>query len=383
MVAGAEIPRRRRSFSDWIMRLIARPDMQNLVTRLPFGLRMARRDGAEIFDILQGFVASQVLCALVELGLLRRLLDHPASAQDLALSHGIPVDRMERLLRAGVALGLLRSRRDGRFAPARKGAAILGVPGLEAMIRHNRVFYGDMADPVAFFRGEGETNLQHFWPYVFGAAQEIDRDVAERYSDLMAQSQILVAQDTLRAVSLRGITRLLDVGGGSGMFLSHVLRAYPRLDGALLDLPGVIPAARTYLGEAGVLDRVRLVPGNFREDAFPDDVDAISLIRVLYDHDDASVTHLIAKIFAALPAGGRLIISEPMAGDARPDRAGDVYFALYTLAMGTGKARSATEIAGICRAAGFNGIKICKSPRSYITSVLTCTKPADRSCRQL
>ena len=325
MTAGTGIPRRHPSRSNWFTRLVARPDFQRIASRLPFGQTIAKRDGAEIFDILQGFVASQVLTALVELGILERLLNEPDSADNLALSHGIPVDRMHRLLRAGVALGLLSIQRDGRFALARKGAAILGVPGLGAMIRHNRAFYDDLSDPVAFLKGEGETNLQRFWPYVFGQAGKVEPDVAERYSDLMAQSQVLVAQDTLRMVSLKGVSRLLDVGGGSGMFLSHVLRKHPHMAGALLDLPEVLPAARAFLAKENLIDRVRLCPGSFRDDPFPEAVDAISLIRVLYDHDDASVARLIAKAFDSLPAGGRLNNSEPMAPGTHAYPTGDEY----------------------------------------------------------
>jgi demethylspheroidene O-methyltransferase len=336
---------------------------------------MAKQDGAEIFQILQGFVASQVLLALVELRILHRLLDTPLTAANLALPHGIPADRMDRLLRAGVALNLLKRRRSGHYALARKGAAIIGVPGLEAMIQHNRAFYDDLSDPVAFLRSEEETNLQRFWPYVFGQSEGMPRDVAARYSDLMAQSQVLVAKDTLQMVSFKGINRLLDVGGGSGMFLSHVLKKYPSLSGSVLDLPEVLPSAESHLTKEALRERVTLCPGSFRDSALPAGHDAISLIRVLYDHDDASVAALISKVYDALPSGGRLIISEPMSGGSRPDPAGDVYFALYTMAMGTGKARSAKEIAEICKRSGFERIRIPPAPRPFITSALICTKP--------
>jgi demethylspheroidene O-methyltransferase len=99
---------------------------------------------------------------------------------------------------------------------------------------------------------------------------------------------------------------------------------------------------------------VTIHPGSFRDDPLPAGADAISLVRVLYDHADATVGALLAKVRQALPAGGRLIISEPMSGGARPDPATDVYFAVYTLAMGTGRTRSAVEIAALCSAAGFD-----------------------------
>jgi demethylspheroidene O-methyltransferase len=377
MAVADDVPERRAvPRGGWLTRLIANPRFQHWASGFPLTRGIARRDGAEIFDIVQGFVQSQVLLALVELDLLHHLAEGSETPAVLARRAGLTEDRMAILLQAGAALGLLRRRRDGRFGLARKGAAILGVPGLEAMIRHHRAFYADMADPVALLRGQGETELARFWPYVFGAAAEMEPEVARRYSDLMAQSQGLVAQDVLRVIPFKETRHLLDIGGGSGAFLAAVAARYPDLRLTLLDLPEVIPSAHARLSEAGLSARLTLVPGSFRTDALPEGADAISLIRVLYDHDDATVTALLAKVHAALPVGGQLIVAEPMAGGARPERAGDVYFSFYTMAMGTGRARSAARIAEMCRAAGFADIRIPHSPRPFVTSTLSCVKNA-------
>ena len=374
---AAQDPPARSGFdlTRWLNRLIARPDIQSLAARLPFSRGIARRDGAEIFEIVQGFVRSQVLGALIELRVLPWLMERDAFPADLAQGAGIAPERMEILLQAGAAMGLMKRRGDGRFRLSRKGAALMGVPGLEAMIRHHHVFYQDMADPVALLRGDGDTGLARFWPYVFGAEGDIPPEDAARYSDLMAQSQELVAQDTLRMIPLRGVHRLMDVGGGSGVFVSHVARRYPQMALSVFDLPEVIPDARKRLGSGALDGRVICCAGSFREGPLPMGADAISLIRVLYDHDDDTVTDLLAKAYAALPPGGRLIVSEPMSGGAKPDPICDVYFAFYTMAMGTGRTRSAARIAELCQAAGFHQVRAATSPRSYVTSALSCSKP--------
>jgi len=357
-----------------IARLIARPGFQSWAARNILTRRIARREGAELFDLVQGFVKSQVLYALVELRVLHRLMSGPQTTGALAQGTGITPDRMLRLLQAGAALGLLKRRRGGDFAIARKGAALLGVPGLEQMIRHHDVLYRDMADPVALLRGEVETELAEFWPYVFGAQGAIDPDVTSTYSDLMAQSQGLVAQDTLRAVSLSGVRHLLDIGGGFGAFATAAARAEPGMKVTLFDLPHVVDAARPRLVEAGLSDRIITAAGSFRDDPLPMGADAVSLIRVLYDHEDATVSALLSKTFDALPDGGRLIVSEPMSGGAAPEPAGDVYFAFYTLAMRTGTVRSASRIAEMCKAAGFDQIASPRPARPYVTSTLTARK---------
>ncbi len=359
----------------WLNRLVSRPGFQRWAGDFFLTRGQARRDGAALFDIVQGFVKSQVLMALVELDIFRRLRAGPQSAAQLGRALDISENRMAVLLQAGAAMGLLKRKRNARYSLARQGAALMGVPGLEAMIRHHSAFYRDLADPVALLRGPEQTELSEFWPYVFGARGEIAPDVARTYSDLMAQSQTLVAHDTLRAVSLKGVTHLLDIGGGTGAFLEAVGRCCPGLQMTLFDLPQVVPEAQDRFAGAGMADRVRLVPGSFREDALPDGADAISLIRVLYDHADSTVQALLERVFAALPAGGRLIVSEPMGGGARPELSGDVYFAFYTMAMQTGRARSADEIGALCAAAGFAEIRSPQPDRPYVTRVLTAVKP--------
>lgn len=357
----------------WLNRLVAKPGFQSWASKFPLTRSRARADGAALFDVVQGFVQSQVLMALVELDLFRRMRAGPQSAEVLGRACDVPADRMQVLLQAGAALGLLKRRR-GRFALARKGAALMGVPGLEAMIRHHKAFYDDLRDPVALLRKPEETQLSQFWPYVFGG--DVDAGDAAIYSDLMAQSQRLVAEDTLRAVSLKGVAHLLDIGGGTGAFLEAAGQANRAMQMTLFDLPPVVPEAQARFDAAGMADRTAIVPGSFRTDAVPGGADAISLIRVLYDHSDDTVRALLAKVFDALPPGGRLIVSEPMGGGARPDRAGDVYFAFYTMAMQTGRARSAAEIGALLSEAGFADVRSPAPARAYVTRVLTAVRPA-------
>jgi len=355
-------------------RLLSSRKFQNWAARFLLTRRAVRRDGLDMFDLVAGFCHSQVLAALVELGVLEQLRGKPRLSEDLATACHVPPARMQVLLRAGVAIGLLRLRRRERFALTRKGAALLGVPGLSEMILHHRILYRDLADSAAFFRGETTPELASFWPYVFGAGAAGDPSVADRYSTLMAESQVLVAEDTLSSVSLAGVSTIMDVGGGTGAFLTAVGAKYPSMKLHLFDLPAVVTGARSRFDAAGLSGRATITEGSFRDGSLPKGADAISLVRVLYDHSDDTVKALLQAVYEALPEGGLLLISEPMTGGAAPDRAGDAYFALYTMAMGTGKTRSAEQVADLCVEAGFRDVAKKKSPRPFVTSCLTARR---------
>ncbi|MBD3763736.1 MAG: polyprenyl synthetase family protein [Rhodobacterales bacterium] len=142
--------------------------------------------------------------------------------------------------------------------------------------------------------------------------------------------------------------------------LAQMVLAYAR---RLTDLPAAALAAR-----------LTICPGSFRTDSLPPGADTISLIRVLYDHPDETVDRLLAAVHAALPPGGMVLVSEPMSGGDRPDPATDVYFAVYTLAMQTGRTRTAADIAARLTAAGFAGVAVPRAPRPFVTSAVTARK---------
>ena len=268
-----------------------------------------------MFDIVAGFVRSQVLLAAGS-----------ATLASLSFPCRVDSERLGVLWQAAAALKLLRFR-AGVWHLSPRGAALVAVPGLALMVRHHRVLYRDLSDPAAFFRGGASPEVARFWPCVFGAGGGVDRGLATQFSHLMAESQALGAGDRLRLVDL-----------------SAVGRAHPALRLTLFDLPEGMAGAPSALGR--LAPRVTICPGNFQTDPLPAGAEAVSLIRVLYDHADATVDRLLAAIAHSLPPGGRLVVSEPMSGGARPDPATDGYLAIYTLAMETGRTCMAADIAG-------------------------------------
>lgn len=357
------------------LKLVASRGFQKWAARFPLTRGITRREGEAMFDLVAGFAHTQCLSALVSFGTLDILLAKgPLSLRRLASVAGVPQDRMRVLLDAGVALGLLRFK-DDIYSLTRRGAALTGVPGLADMIRHHAVLYRDLADPEAFFRGETRPELARFWPYVFGAGAVDDPETAERYSHLMTETQALVADETLAAVSLRGFRCLMDVGGGTGAFLRAAMQANSQLDGVLFDLPDVVANVGDHIPQPGSAQRIRIVPGSFRDDPLPEGSDVISLVRVLYDHSDNTVSRLLGNVFNALPSGGMLLVSEPMTGGDAPTRAGNAYFAIYTMAMETGRTRSPEQVCQAMRMAGFTEVRTHRTYRPFVTSVVTGRKP--------
>jgi demethylspheroidene O-methyltransferase len=365
-------------FRHWRRRLIANPAFQRWAAGFPLTRRVAERRSGALFDLCSGFVYSQILFACVRLDLFSRLAGGPRACAALADELGLPVDSTRRLLRAAAALDLLERLSSDRFGLADLGAAMLGNPAIEAFVEHHTLLYADLADPVALLRGEASTRLSGFWPYAGrkpGDPPLADPDpeaarAYARYSELMSRSQALIAEDVLEAFPPQGRRRWLDIGGGEGAFVAALAAKAPELDLMMFDLPPVAARARAALEQRGISSRVSVHEGDFLADPLPRGADVLSLVRILHDHDDDSARVLLARAHDALAPGGILMIAEPMADAGGGERVGDAYFGFYLLAMGRGRARSATEISALLDAAGFGAIRALKSRRPLLVSVL-------------
>ena len=186
----------------------------------------------------------------------------------------------------------------------------------------------------------------------------------------MSASQSLVAEEIIDAYPLRGHRCLLDVGGGDGTFLAAVGARVPQLQLMLFDLPAVAARARARLDAAGLGPRATVYPGSFLRDELPRGADVVSLVRVVHDHDDATVRTQLAAVQRCLPRGGTLLIAEPMAGFRGAEAMADAYFGIYLWAMGQGRARTVAELTQLLAAAGFVGIRAVPTRLPLQTSLL-------------
>jgi demethylspheroidene O-methyltransferase len=353
-------------------RLLIDARFQRWAAAFPLTRFMARRRQRELFDLVSGFVYTQTLYAVVDLGLLQRLVHAPLSAKDLAGLTGLPYGSVLRLAEAAVPLRIFNRRQGGRFGLGDLGAALLGNPGVIAMIKHHALLYRDLADPIRLLREPDQpTELAAYWAYARNAqAAELPSKIVADYSDLMAVSQAFVAEEILSAYSFSKHRHVLDIGGGQGAFVIRAAKDAPETRFTVFDLPAVTARAASAIAGAGLSHRIDVHGGDLFAGNLPPGADLACLIRVLYDHDDEHALRILKAAHAALPKGASLLIAEPMAGTKGAERMGAVYFGLYLFAMKGGEARSFSQLAQLASEAGFSQIRQAKTDSPLLTSVL-------------
>lgn len=355
-------------------RVLGSGRFQHWAARWPIFRSVARRRAAQQFDLIAGFVYTQVAYLFVETGLIHALRKQPLGLAAVQALTGLSESAALRLLRAGEALGLAETPQEGLWTLGQTGAELSANEGAMAMVRHHALLYRDLADPLEVLRripGAGNA-LSAFWTYATpgdGSDQS-----AEPYSELMAATQPMVWQQIIGRYDFSAHHRMLDVGGGSGGFVEAIGRHTVGLALGVFDLPEVVPLAGERFRGTPLELRVTLHPGSFRGNPIPTGYDLVTLVRILHDHDDDVAQALLGSIFESLPVGGKLLILEPMAQTKGAEAMGDAYFGLYLWTMGSGRPRPFAEIAEMARNAGFARVAEIGTPLPIIARALLASK---------
>jgi demethylspheroidene O-methyltransferase len=358
-------PTWRDAWQAWLERWYAHPGLYRWSIGNPFTRWLTRRRTRQLFDLMAGFVHSQVLLGCVRLDLFHSLHRAPASLMDLAHRTNLAPPVLQRLLLSAVALGLLEHRSHGRFGLGPLGVPLAQHEGIAQMIEHNHLLYQDMQDPLQFLGNAWQGGMADYWPYAHAKPEPApglnDLDKFTRYSELMAASQGFVVHEILSSYFFAEHHCVLDVGAGRGRFACELALHAPHLKVKMFDLPPVLALAQGYVQTQGLSDRVSLHPGSFLNDPLPQGADLVTLVRVAHDHPDEVVLQILQKAYDALPLGGGILLAEPMAQSKWEGGSGeasvDAYFHFYLLAMGDGRLRTPQELMAMMQAVGFTHVE--------------------------
>jgi acetylserotonin N-methyltransferase len=164
------------------------------------------------------------------------------------------------------------------------------------------------------------------------------------------------------------VTRLLDVGGGSGCFAIALALQHPELRCSIMELPAMCEVAMEYVREGGVADRVDTVAVDMFREEWPRGYDAMFFSNVFHDWNFETCEWLAQRSFEAMPSGGRIYLHEMLLDD---DGAGPITAASFSMLMlGTqGQQFTFAELKGLLEAAGFTDV-VAKSTYGYYSLVV-------------
>lgn len=261
--------------------------------------------------VFWGMGVSRTAIAACRLGVFEGLEEGPATAADLAARLGLHAEGTRTLLASLNGFGFVRQR-DGVYRNARLTRRWLLLDSPRS-VRDLLDFMGDLWDRLEGLEGlvrTGEIARLH--------DTERDEGFWRRYVRALGSPAKLMGPQVIRRVKLaRPPRRLLDVGGGHGMFSVAFCRNWDGLTAEVLDLAPACVFGHEMVVEEGFADRVVHRPGDFRECDWGTGWDVVLLFNVIHNATGAEAERMFRSAWEALAPGGTLVVLD---GEHRPRR---------------------------------------------------------------
>jgi hypothetical protein len=310
-------------------------------------------DDRQIWDIWLSIHHMPAMLAADEIGLFDVLATGPLPIEELASR--CQVNARALGITAGLlcALGLLM-RRDGRLELTPVSRAYLVKSSsfywgaLIGGFRNSLPIYGLLMSalaPDADHRGGENTQA---WD-----AGSIDPERARDVAAFMHAHSSAAAARAAGHGAFADVTRLLDVGGGSGIFSIAIARAWPHLRATIMDLGTMCEAAMDYVRDAAMTDRVDTVAVDMFRQPWPTGYDAVFFSDIFHDWSDETCTALARKAYDVLPSGGRIFLHEALMNDNLDGPVATASFSILMLTDTQGRQFSLPEFDRMLGQAGF------------------------------
>jgi hypothetical protein len=298
-----------------------------------------RAPESQLWDALRGALATRALTIVAGLGVPQALADGPRNVDELARQTGADPDTLHRLLRALASDGMFEEEESRVFRHTEASEQLLD-PGWSSFAH---LFGG------VFYRALGELDAsgKTRFPEVFGAdfwswlaAHPEERAIFDRAMEQGKDSRV----ERLAGVEWRGDETVVDVGGGNGSLIVHLLQRQPGLRGIVFDLP------ETVRDEQALGDGIEFVEGSFFEQVPRGDVYVLSTI--LHDWPDEQALAILRTIRAAASPRLRLILLEAVVPEGN-EPGGGKWLDLLMLALFAGRERNEAQWRELLAAGGF------------------------------
>jgi len=299
-------------------------------------------------------VATDLLAAaMVHLDFFTWLADHPATLGAICAHfeiHPRPADVLMTLLNA---MGL---------TTISGGVFLLTVRAREHLTAGSpwnlTPYYASMKDRpqtldmLKVLRTGKPANWGSYDPQAWAQAMERE-DFAGPFTAAMDCRGVLLGPAMARKLDLSANKALLDIAGGSGIYSCALVANHPHLRASVFEKKPVDRIARENIAKRGHSEKVGVIVGDMFTDDWPTGFDVHLISNVLHDWEEETVRKLLAKSYAALPAGGSLVVHDV---HINVEKTGPLHAAEYSallMNITEGKCYSVGEMRGYLGELGF------------------------------
>lgn len=346
------------------------PIQPNFLERTAFNLNLA----PGVMLDLAGALAFQTLHLATQLGVFAVLAERPYTATELAQKLHTHERDTESLLLALAAIGYVVER-DGRYhnSPLIE-KWVLPADGfnLGAALTFWTAVFHDLSPQAVEVMQTGKRPYGHIYTWL-----ENNPDISHAFQQQLMAAVTLTGPDVLKKLNLpQTAERLLDVGGGHGLFSIMLCQQHPQLQARVLDTPTALQTAEINIAHHNLNKRVHLHRGDLWQEAWGDGYDAILLFNLIHHYDPAQNLELLRRCTAALKPGGQVAILDQIAGKVPGNVANALIrlIALHYFLLADGRVYTHDDIQSWLQQTGFGEAQFHRMAKAPGTSLMVAQK---------
>ncbi|MDX9715107.1 MAG: class I SAM-dependent methyltransferase [Dissulfurispiraceae bacterium] len=261
-------------------------------------------DGVDRVDnILEGYQRYQALLSALDLGLFE-FLDKKKSGNRNEIAEGIGIngalsrDFLDLLVEDGFLY------KDGEEYRNTRIAADFLLP--------SSMFYqGDVVRNLAKSSSWSDLSASLVRKELLQGAGGIHKGPSPSFISGLGQKALRgELQGVVKAISgwrgFKNARRILDVGGGHGLYTIALCQANPDLHGVVLDKAGVVETTRRYISDYGLEDRITVEEKDICCDSIDSGYDIVLISHLLYKFRK-NLAAIFETVHASLKPGGLFV----------------------------------------------------------------------------
>jgi tRNA A58 N-methylase Trm61 len=275
----------------------------------------------QIIEMASEYQKSRIILTAFELDIFSAIGTGFHSSEDISRQIGAKQKSTERLLNALCALGFLR-KVNGLFSNTETSSRYL--------IKGSEDYLSRIGHMLNLYRTWG-TLTEAVKAGTTVTAREYDPVSLAHFIEAMHHRARKTADALIAHISLTDVKRVLDVGGGSGVYSMAFVKANPQVEAIVFDLPKVTELTRKYIAQAGLSGNITTIDGDYNKDGFGKGYDIVFLSAIVHINSYDENVALIQKAYDSLNAGGRIVIQDHIMENDRTAPARGALFAINML----------------------------------------------------
>ena len=182
-------------------------------------------------------------------------------------------------------------------------------------------------------------------------------EFARMFTAAMDCRGVFLGQRLATKLDLAGRSRVLDIGGGSGIYACCLVAANEGLGATVFEKSPVEGIAESEISRREMSDRIKVLEGDMFEDAYPDGHDVHLLSNVLHDWDLAEVEILLRKSHQSLPCGGLVVAHETFLNEEKTGPRAAAEYSTVLVTITQGRCYGVAEIREMMERVGFADVQ--------------------------